>query len=142
MRTSTEQAVSMRANTDITLLQLATSFVEQAALCMGLGRAEALALTLATEEIFSYLCKVSPPDQDLEIRCVKGGYYVRTDFSFSIKDFKHKVPKDPNNPTENEKKQIEKEKDFKSSLSFKVTDGVNPIQDEAKQYFLEFEKML
>ena len=62
--------------------------------------------------------------------------------SFFVKDFKHKVPKDPNNPTENEKKQIEKEKDFKSSLSFKVTDGVNPIQDEAKQYFSEFEKML
>ena len=62
--------------------------------------------------------------------------------TFSIKNFKKKVAKDPANPTENEKNQMEKEKNWNTQLSFKVTDGVKPIQEEAKQYYAEFEKML
>ena len=54
---------------------------------MGLDQSGALALTLATEEIFLYLCKVASPDQGVEIRCSGGGYYVRADFLFSVEDF-------------------------------------------------------
>jgi anti-sigma regulatory factor (Ser/Thr protein kinase) len=69
---------------DLIFLPLVTSFVEQAALCFGLGRDGALGLTLASEEIFTTLCRsVMPSGGSVEIRCTSGGYYVQTDFSFA-----------------------------------------------------------
>jgi hypothetical protein len=72
---------------DGTFLPLATGFVENAAVGLGLGQSRALALTLATEEIFSHLCRVASPDQWMEIVCTDGGYYVQADFRFSLEDF-------------------------------------------------------
>jgi hypothetical protein len=68
-------------------LPLVTSFVENGAVALGLGRAEAMSLTLATEEIFSYLCRIASPDEMVEIRCSGCGYYVRAVFRFSVEDF-------------------------------------------------------
>lgn len=87
MQEKNKQYVSLNVRTDAVFLPLATSFVENAAVGLGLGTAEALSLTLATEEIFSYLCQMASPDQGIEIRCSSGGYYVRTDFHFSVNDF-------------------------------------------------------
>ena len=87
MKTDANQKVSVSVPTDMAFFPLATSFMEKAALAMSLDQPGALALTLATEEIFSYLCQVASPDQGVEIRCSNGGYYVRADFSFSVEDF-------------------------------------------------------
>lgn len=77
----------MRVPADVAFLPLATAFVEKAGRGLGLGRSEALALTLATEELFSYLCGLVSPEQEVGIRCVSGGYYVRADFDFPVQDF-------------------------------------------------------
>ncbi|MFH1490498.1 MAG: hypothetical protein ABII06_16445 [Pseudomonadota bacterium] len=68
-------------------LTVATAFVETGAAALGFGKKETVALTLATEEIFSYLCKASPPDRAIEIRCVSKGYYLRLTFLFGAEDF-------------------------------------------------------
>ena len=87
MKEKTKQYVSLNVQADAVFLPLATSFVENAAVGLGLDHAEALSLTLATEEIFSYLCQMALPDQAIEIRCSSGGYYIRADFHFSVEDF-------------------------------------------------------
>lgn len=81
------KAVSMTLPADAGFLPLATTFVEKAGTGLGLGRNEALALTLATEELFSYLCGLAAPDREVEIHCTGGGYYVRADFRFPVEDF-------------------------------------------------------
>ena len=50
-------SVLLRIHDDMAFLPLATSFVEKAALAYGLADPEAMALTLATEEIFAYLSR-------------------------------------------------------------------------------------
>ncbi len=62
-------------------LPLVTSFVEQAAMCFGLGKEEALKLTLAAEEVFMHVCRVMTTDGPFEIRCSNGGYYTEAVFS-------------------------------------------------------------
>ena len=65
-----------------------TTFVENAALCFGLGRDESLRLTLAAEEVFIHLCRVvMPSGGPLGIRCSNGGYYAQADFSFPTDAF-------------------------------------------------------
>lgn len=68
-------------------LKLATSYVENSATAFGMDHSDALALTLATEEIFTYLCRYGTPRQDFEIRCVGGVYYVQVQFVFEAQDF-------------------------------------------------------
>jgi hypothetical protein len=63
------------------LLPLCTGFVEQSARALGLGEREALALTLAAEEFFSYLAAGAAQDQDLRIECQGGGYEVTAVFA-------------------------------------------------------------
>ncbi len=81
----TGRTLSIRLFTDMAFLPVSTSFVENSALAMGLGRKEATALGLATEEIFAYLCRNSGPDQEIEIRCLDGRYYAQAEFSCSLK---------------------------------------------------------
>jgi hypothetical protein len=77
--------LSLRA--DLVLLPVATSFVENAARAFAVGDSEALALTLAAEEIFAYLCRVAAPGRPVEMRCLGRGYYVELDFRFQAGDF-------------------------------------------------------
>jgi len=79
--------VTLKAYADTVFLPLVTSFVENAAVGLGLQKRRALSLTLATEEIFSYLCKTSAPENAIEIECTSGGYYVQAAFAFSVEDF-------------------------------------------------------
>ncbi len=53
----------------------------------GWANPEALALTLATEEIFAYLCKIAAAGKPVLIRCQGRGYYVQEDFLFEAQDF-------------------------------------------------------
>lgn len=64
-------------------LPVVTAAVEKAALAYGLGNGDALKLTLATEEVFAYLCKLAGPGETVKIQCAGGGYYARVGFSFA-----------------------------------------------------------
>ncbi|MBI4963566.1 MAG: hypothetical protein HY913_09845 [Desulfomonile tiedjei] len=82
-----KQQVTLSLEADTAFLKLATSFVENSAGAFGMDHSGALALTLATEEIFAYLCTVGVPRQELEIRCFGGLYYVKVQFFFEAQDF-------------------------------------------------------
>jgi len=80
MKSIPPNKVTLTLQTDRAFISLVTAFMENAALAQGLARREALALTLAAEELFTYLCQLLGPKNDLEIHCLRGGYYVRADF--------------------------------------------------------------
>jgi len=63
-------------------LSVVTTFVERSSIALGLGQDEALRLTLASEEIFSYLCSIMREDKGLEVTCTGGLYFVAVDFFF------------------------------------------------------------
>ncbi len=69
------------------LLPLATGFVEKAASVAGLGSNEGLALTLATEEVFLYLCRISAPGSEVGVHCRASAYRMKTDFLFDAAGF-------------------------------------------------------
>jgi hypothetical protein len=79
-------SVLLRIHDDMAFLPLATSFVEKAALAYGLADPEAMALTLATEEIFAYLSRPAPQERPLEIRCTGRGYCVEVSFSLPAQE--------------------------------------------------------
>lgn len=79
--------VSLKLKAEESLLPLAVTCAEKAAIALGLGEPEALALTLATEEIFGHLCRVAAPGKDIEIRSRSGGYYVEQEIAFNARDF-------------------------------------------------------
>ena len=83
---SGQRAITLNLTTDRVYIPLVTAFMENASQALGLARKEALAITLAAEELFTYLGQRLGPEQDLEIRCVAGGYYVRTDFTFAARE--------------------------------------------------------
>jgi hypothetical protein len=82
---TTEVTINLKADT--VFLPLATAFVEKGAGAFGMGGPEALALTLAAEEIFAYLCQTAAPGKDVQMRCRSCGYYVDQEFVFQAKDF-------------------------------------------------------
>jgi anti-sigma regulatory factor (Ser/Thr protein kinase) len=69
------------------LLPVATAFVEKAASALGLAQSDALSLTLATEEVFAYLCEVGAPGRQVRMHCSGGGYYVEVEFLFQPRKF-------------------------------------------------------
>jgi hypothetical protein len=83
----TRKTLSLNVSTEIDFLPLCTSFAEEGALALGMDPAGATALTLATEEIFSFLCRISGPDRSLEIRCSTRHYYISIEISCPVEDF-------------------------------------------------------
>jgi anti-sigma regulatory factor (Ser/Thr protein kinase) len=84
---TTDRAV-LQVYADERFLSVVTGFAESMAIALGFERPEALAITLAAEEIFSHLCRVVLPGGVLVEMCCSGGnYYVRVDFSFPADDF-------------------------------------------------------
>ena len=71
---------------EIAHVSAVTEFVETTAIAMGLGRKEAMALTLASEEVFAYLCASVTLTHDISISCSDGSYYVQLDFLFDAED--------------------------------------------------------
>ena len=82
-----KQHATLSVQADTVFLKLATSFVENSAIAFGMDHSDALALTLATEEVFAHLCRIGSPRQDFEIRCIGGVYYVQAQFLFDAQDF-------------------------------------------------------
>jgi hypothetical protein len=84
MRESVPQPrISIRVAANEMFLPVVMAFVEQSSLALGLGKPEALKMTLATEELFLHLCRVVLPGRDeVRIRCVRKGHVVQGDFSF------------------------------------------------------------
>ena len=80
-----EARLSLQA--DLAFLRLATSFAEQSAVAFGLAEPEALALTLATEEIFAYLCGKAATGKEIHMRCRGCGYCAEQEFLFHAGDF-------------------------------------------------------
>ncbi len=72
---------------DLNFLSTVQDFIENTALTFGLGQNEALALTLAGEEIFNYLCTSVKPMAEIEISCYEGGYYAALNFNLPIQNF-------------------------------------------------------
>ncbi len=79
-----DRTVSLQLTARMSLLPVATHCVETAGKAFGLGREESLKLSLATEEIFSYLSSHVCRGDILDIRCVNGLSYVRVEFRFSV----------------------------------------------------------
>ena len=78
-----QQRTFLRIAANDMFLPVVMAFVEQSSLALGLGKPEALKMTLASEELFLHLCRVVIPNQgDVRIRCVRKGYFVQSDFSF------------------------------------------------------------
>ncbi len=57
-------------------LPIATGCVEQSVQAFDMGRAEAMHLTLAVEEVYSFLAARIAADQRLKLLCRNGGYYA------------------------------------------------------------------
>jgi len=72
---------------DLNFLPTVQAFIENTALTFGLGQSEALALTLAGEEIFNYLCESVKPRAEIEISCYEGGYYAALNFALPQQNF-------------------------------------------------------
>lgn len=77
------ERVELVTCSDMSLLRVTTSFVESAGLAFGLGEDETLALTLAVEEVFVYLCKTIPHHDVIRIDVTGKGFQVEVDFVFS-----------------------------------------------------------
>ncbi len=71
---------------DPAFLPTVQSFIEKTALAFGLEPKGALALTLAGEEIFNYLCNNIKPGAEIQIDCHKGSYYSALDFILPLKN--------------------------------------------------------
>ncbi len=65
------------------MLPVAVGFAEQTAKALGFGREEQLYLSLAVEEVFSYLASQGQEGEALELTCRHGGYYIEAVCCFS-----------------------------------------------------------
>lgn len=72
--------ISMPAS--LIYLPLAVSFAEKGAIALGLGKRESMAMTLAMEEIYSYLCKITSDAPLMEIRYSGREYYAALEIIF------------------------------------------------------------
>ncbi len=66
---------------------LVTRFAEQSAKAFGLERPDALKLTLACEEIFTYLCSIGNRDKPVTFEAKNGIYYIQIKILFSVANF-------------------------------------------------------
>jgi len=83
MNTDNMRTLTLGISASEHYLPVVTSFVESAAMVFGLKKEEYLRLSLATEEIFIYLCNFVCPGKLLDVECFNGFYYTRVLFRFS-----------------------------------------------------------
>jgi hypothetical protein len=82
MDESMHRTVQLHLEARAPFLPVVTQFVESSASLFGLAKTESLRLSLATEEIFLYLCSAVCAGKNLEIACLDGLYYTRVFFRF------------------------------------------------------------
>ncbi|HPF21107.1 MAG TPA: hypothetical protein PLC88_07175 [Syntrophomonas sp.] len=63
-------------------LPVVMNMAEQAALVFGMQSKDTMALRLAAEEVFSYLCTHTDMQDTIRLECKKGIYYIQMDFIF------------------------------------------------------------
>jgi len=86
MGESEKSTLRLRLGARTPFLTVVTQFVETTASLFGLARPEALKLSLATEEIFLYLCNAVCPGKELDITCLDGLYDTRVIFRFPARE--------------------------------------------------------
>jgi hypothetical protein len=86
MNSTKKNEVTLEVAADAAFLPLVAGFVEKSALAFGLDEAEATALEMASQQLFAYLGHAGAPGQDVWIRCLNRGYYVRVEFDFQAED--------------------------------------------------------
>jgi anti-sigma regulatory factor (Ser/Thr protein kinase) len=79
--------VSLTISSDRQFLPLAMSFTEASAKAFGLEKTDALKLTLACEETFTYICSICKETKSLVMKATNGLYYVGVQFLFRAADF-------------------------------------------------------
>ncbi len=89
--TSEPRSASLTAPLDQDFLPVVTSFTEHSAAAHGLAAAEAMKLTLAAEEIFVYLSRISAPGESIRVEALGGGYYAQIKFVFAGRDLDLRV---------------------------------------------------
>jgi len=72
--------ISIPLHTDF--LPVIITFIENSSCVFGIDKQGALKLTLASEEVFSYLCKVIQGDKVLDVICTGHIYFVSVEFFF------------------------------------------------------------
>jgi hypothetical protein len=72
---------------DPAFLPLVQAFVEKSAAAFGLAENERLALTLAGEEIFNYLCTSVRPGAEIALEIRNGGFFTELDFLLPLGEF-------------------------------------------------------
>lgn len=81
-RLSNRSLTRLEIRVETAHLAVLTGFVEQSARAFGLGDAESLALTLAAEELLTYLARGEARGQTLRVDCEGRGY--RVDLGFQL----------------------------------------------------------
>jgi len=66
---------------------LVTRFAEQSAKVAGLERSDGLKLTLACEEIFTYLCRIGKEEKPVTLEAQNGIYFVQIKITFDVANF-------------------------------------------------------
>jgi hypothetical protein len=78
--------VKLEVPAEVAVLPVVTGFVENAGAAFGLGRQEVVELTLASEEVFSYIATVLCPGAPVFIDAASGIYYLRVTFRFPVSE--------------------------------------------------------
>ncbi|MCX5810707.1 MAG: hypothetical protein NTX36_15280 [Proteobacteria bacterium] len=81
------ERISLNVQLNPKFTALVTSFAEQSAKAFGLDHADALKLTLACEEIFTYLCRIGRADKPVHLEAANGVYFVEIKILFDVANF-------------------------------------------------------
>ncbi|MBU2549201.1 MAG: hypothetical protein KKB20_12350 [Proteobacteria bacterium] len=84
--TSNQESLSLIVPLTERFMSAVTGLAENTAIGMGLGAVEAIKLTLAVEEIFAYLIRISAQGHTLSLEITNYGYYVQAKFVFTGRD--------------------------------------------------------
>ncbi len=87
MMTVRQARVTLSVETDMKFLPLVISFAESSSRIFGLAEKDALRLSLATEEVFVYLCRMTGEPGPVRLTMVNGHYYAQLEFVFADIDF-------------------------------------------------------
>jgi hypothetical protein len=79
--------IVLSIGTDMKFLPVVLSFTESSSRIFGLGDRDALKLTLASEEMFAYLCRMTGEAKPVTLTMENGFYYALLRFTFDNIDF-------------------------------------------------------
>ncbi|NPA25065.1 MAG: hypothetical protein GXO34_04475 [Deltaproteobacteria bacterium] len=80
MSSTSQRTVRLRLENELELLPTLQGFVENSARTFGLDETGSLSLTLAGEEVFSYLCRAVEEGCEITVDCRAGSFYTDLEF--------------------------------------------------------------